>query len=83
MKCMPWHSFKRFIQYLKLDFPLLQILTTKTTQHIPLHSVSLHSGKRASLQISWTQSPISAFHFANPSRLGWEGTLHSRAKIVN
>ncbi|SEC73516.1 hypothetical protein SAMN05192540_3944 [Maribacter dokdonensis] len=44
-------------------------------------------GKRASLPISWTQYPISAFHSVNPYRpdsfRDWEETLHSRAKIVN
>ena len=36
--------------------------------HSPSFREKLHSVKRASLHISWTQSPISAFHSANPSR---------------
>lgn len=36
--------------------------------HSPTFCEKLHFGKRASLQKSWTQSPISAFHSVNPSR---------------
>ena len=36
--------------------------------HFPAFREKLHSGKRASLKKSWTQSPILAFHSVNPCR---------------
>lgn len=50
MKFMPWHKAKRFVQYLKLDFPRVKEIATRSAHSPTFHGILRKDGSATPLR---------------------------------